>query len=114
MDPSTRELITAQQFGTAVAILALLALLGAIVFAVLGWKRPSTAMFRGALVSLAGVAVYPLWLVYNSIEDHFGLDSVAALLLNLALFAVLGVAAGLIYRQVSKTHRRDAENAEGN
>jgi len=120
MDSSTRELVDAAQVGVALAILSLVAVLATAVFAVLGWKRPSPALFRGALLSLAGMLAYPLWLVYNAIEDRFGLDSVAALLINLALFVAVGTGMGLLYRRADtmmgtesrETNRRDAEGAE--
>jgi hypothetical protein len=40
-----------------------------------------------------------MWRVYNAIEDALGLDSVAGLLANLALFVVLGIGIGLALRR---------------
>jgi len=42
---------------------------------------------RWVLGVLAGPALLVLWKIYNAIEDHYGLDSVKALLLNVAVFA---------------------------
>jgi hypothetical protein len=42
---------------------------------------------RWVLAVLAGPAVLILWKIFNGIEDHFGLDSVKGLLLNVAVFA---------------------------
>lgn len=98
----TRELVDAAQVGTALAVLSIVALcLAAVLGALLvrGGGRRSPGVARAALLAAAGVLGYPLWAVYNSIEDRLGLDSVAALLLNLALFAVVGVVVGLLVRR---------------
>ena len=50
----------------------------------------------GFLIGLLGPVNYLLWKMYNGITDRLGLDSVKNLLVNLAIFAVLGIAAGLI------------------
>jgi hypothetical protein len=59
-----------------------------------GARRPG-AWARGLLVGLLGPANWLLWRLYNGIENRYGLDSVKALLLNLAIFAALGVAIGI-------------------
>jgi len=43
------------------------------------------------IIGLSGPLLSVLWRVFNSIEDYFGLDSLIALLLNLVLFAAIGV-----------------------
>ena len=97
----TRELVDAAQVGTALAVLSSVALCLAVVLGAMllrGGGRRSPGLTRAALLAAVGVLVYPLWAGYNSIEDRLGLDSVAALLLNLALFAVVGVGVGLLAR----------------
>src|SRR6266498_1900687 len=61
-------------------------------------RRPG-ALTSGILLGLLGPANWLLWRIYNGIEDHYGLDSVRAMLLNLALFAALGLVAGLSIRR---------------
>src|SRR5437016_1931653 len=56
------------------------------------------ALVTGILIGLLGPANWLLWRIYNRIEDHYGLDSVKAMLLNLALFAALGIVVGLGFR----------------
>jgi hypothetical protein len=59
-------------------------------------RNPRSAIRnRVVLIGLLGPANWLLWRIYNGIEDRFGLDSVKALLLNLAFFAALGVALGV-------------------
>jgi drug/metabolite transporter (DMT)-like permease len=60
-------------------------------------RRPG-ALVTGILIGLLGPANWLLWHIYNRIEDHYGLDSVKAMLINLALFAALGIAVGLVFR----------------
>jgi MFS family permease len=58
---------------------------------------------------LIGVGNYALWMVYNAITDRLGLDTVKNLLVNLALFVVLGVLIGM---GVGFYQRRQARNGE--
>ena len=92
-----RELVDAGQVGAALAALSAAALLLALLFGFLARRR--RALLRGALVAGCAALAWPAWLIYNSIEDHFGLDSVAALLINLALFAAAGTLGGLLVRR---------------
>jgi drug/metabolite transporter (DMT)-like permease len=77
----------------------ILPLLGIAIGAALQFRsRRPGALVTGILIGLLGPANWLLWRIYNRIEDHYGLDSVKAMLINLALFAVLGITIGLIYR----------------
>jgi hypothetical protein len=92
------DLKAVERWFTVLAIL--LPLLGIGIGAAVQLKagRPRTPSARavaiGFLVGLIGPANWLLWHVYNAIEDHYGLDSVKAMLLNLALFVALGVLIG--------------------
>ena len=113
----TRELVDASKVGAALAVLSGVALLLALGFAITFRSRGGAVRKKGALLAGAAVLAWPLWLVYNAIEDHFGLDSVAALLLNLALFAVIGTAGGFLMRRLwpyaDEMNRQDAKSAKG-
>jgi hypothetical protein len=108
MDP-TRELVDATQVGTALAVLSVVALVLAGGLYARG-RRP------GAFLAGCAVLLFPLWLVYNGIENALGLDSVAALLINGVLFAALGTGVGLLYRRLSPeaAHHGDTETRRGN
>ena len=81
-----KEMITRPQSN--MLILGLCAI-GA-VLVLLGWKVFRSRELTGYGVIL--VLTEPLWLIYNVIEDAFGLDSIKALLINAALFIALGFA----------------------
>ena len=93
-----RELVDAGQVGIAVGVLSVLALvLGG---ALLATARGDANRKRVGLVAAALAPAWPLWLIYNAIEDRLGLESVAALLINLALFAAVGIGIGLVLRRL--------------
>ncbi len=81
-----KEMITRPQAN--MLILGLCAI--GVVVALLGWKVIRSREVTGYGVIL--VLCEPLWLMYNVIEDAFGLDSIKALLINAALFIALGLA----------------------
>ena len=73
-----------------------------------GRHRPGT-LATSFLLGLLGPANWLLWRIFNGIEDHYGLDSVKAMLINLALFAALGLGVGLALRLL----RRSGNSTEG-
>jgi hypothetical protein len=97
-DPSMHELVDPGKVGVGLAVLSTAALVAAPLLIARG-RRGWAALTRAGLIAAALIAVFPLWLVYNGIENHFGLDSVAALLLNLALFVLVGIGGGLALRR---------------
>ena len=52
---------------------------------------------RLAADGLAGPLIWLLWLAYGGICNHYGLDSVKGLGVNLALFAAVGIALGVVF-----------------
>jgi hypothetical protein len=56
-----------------------------------------TGLFWGLVVS--GPLLSGLWFVFNSIEEAFGLDSIVALSINLALFCLAGLVLGFVMRR---------------
>ena len=80
-----KEMITRPQAN--MLILGLFAI--GVVLVLLGWK-----VLRSREVTGYGMILLvsePLWLIYNAIEDAFGLDSIKALLINAALFVCVGL-----------------------
>jgi len=93
-----REIVTVEQIQSLFVVVAIAApFTGALVGAVLGRRQRGAARgaVLGGIAGLLGPANLLLWWVYNRITDRLGLDSVRNLLVNLALFAALGVVAGL-------------------
>lgn len=52
---------------------------------------------KAVLLALLGPANLALWEIYNRITDHFGLDTVRNLIINVGLFVMLGVLGGIAY-----------------
>lgn len=101
MTEDMKELITVEQVEMLFRLLAgILFVLGAVLGVVLGRHRWGVAggLWRGAAVGLVGLANYALWRIYLAITDRLGMDSVANLVVNLALFVAIGCAGGLAYR----------------
>ncbi len=60
------------------------------------WGVVTKRLARGLTVGLlVGAGNYALWTVYNAITEKLGLDTVKNLLVNLALFVLVGIVAGL-------------------
>ncbi len=98
MSPELTELLSARQVelivtGIAAGVPVLALLLGA----VLGRRTIGLGrgLLLGGLIGLLGPVAWGLWLCYSGIVGHFGLDSVKGLLLNLSLFCLVGVLAGV-------------------
>jgi len=87
-----QEIITAKQVDT---LFLALAIAGPLLGAGIGWAR-SRRTTTGLLWGLLLTANWILWRIYNAITDRLGLDTVRNLLVNLALFVVLGAIAGFL------------------
>jgi hypothetical protein len=59
---------------------------------------------RGLVGGLVGPLIWLLWRVTNAIQDRMGLDSVAALFVNFAIFIGMGLAVGIVVGRVLR-HR---------
>ena len=94
----TRELVDPDRFGVALAVLTGLGAVAAVGLA-LAARKGAPGLRKAAILAAALVSAYPLWVVYNSIEDSLGLDSVAALLINVVLFLAAGTAGGFLARR---------------
>ncbi len=102
-----QEVITAKQVD---ALFLALAVAGPLAGAGIGWwrgRRPLSGLLWGLLLT----ANWILWRVYNAITDRLGLDTVRNLLVNLALFVLLGAVAGAVIALLSR--RRGISYAAG-
>ena len=84
------ELITGQQANLLMlAVLIVAPLLG------LAWGWRGKRKRQGVILGLfVGCGNFALWTVYNKITDRLGLDTVKNLLVNLALFCLIGIVVG--------------------
>lgn len=93
-----RELVTVEQAERAIVIIAVAApIVGLVLGGVVGAirRRLGAGLLIGLLCGAAGPAALAMWRVYNAITGRYGLDSVRGLLINLALFAAVGLAVGV-------------------
>lgn len=103
-----KELITRPQANMLILGISILG----VVLALLGWKLIRSREWTGYGVILA--LIEPLWLVYNAIEDAFGLDSIKALLINAALFIALGFAGRFAWQKwVGRSFLDDDSDRDG-
>lgn len=84
-------------FVAAAIILPLGCIAGYIIFNKRFAAKPTGKVWLVA-IGVFGPLAWLLWHVYNAIENAYGLDSVRALVINLILFVLVGVAFGLILR----------------
>jgi hypothetical protein len=72
-------------------------LAGLIVGALLGAHEKCAArrIIAGVLLGAIGTLIYGLWRLYGVITNALGLDSVANLVLEIVMFAVLGAILGM-------------------
>ena len=66
-------------------------------------KNVKRGMLFGLLWGLLGVLNWLLWRTYNAITDRNGLDTVKNLVLNLALFVLVGVVIGICAARISRS-----------
>lgn len=98
--------------------LAALAILLPVAFAAVFFTMREKAFVRlnlhyWTLAGLAGPVLWIMWMVYNRIEDHYGLDSVFALLVNLVLFLIVAVLTAFASAALAKFLRRYMSAPEG-
>jgi len=100
------ELITYPQANRLmIAVLVMAPVLGLI------WGMASKRVVQGLIAGiLIGAGNLTLWHIYNAITDKLGLDTVKNLLVNLALFASVGLLVGLTWGWVVKP--KPQENAQ--
>ena len=71
---------------------------GLAIGALVGWwlRAARIGLICGVIVACIGPANYGLWKLSGAITGKLGLDSVANLLIQAAMFVILGFAAGVI------------------
>ncbi|MBU0608366.1 MAG: hypothetical protein KKI08_10810 [Armatimonadetes bacterium] len=104
-----REIVDLDQFARAVGALAIaLPVVAVLVGLIVGAARKNIVggLGKGVAIGLLGPIVYGLWLMYryniryDPETGYVGLHHVSVLLVNVAVFAVIGVLLGFAYRRV--------------
>lgn len=99
MTNPTRELISMHAINQLFMLLAwLLPLIGLVIGAGIGTARKRIRFYAGIglLIGFIGPLNWLLWRFYNGITNRMGLDTVRNLIVNLLIFAGIGLLGGLI------------------
>jgi hypothetical protein len=110
----TKEFVSAATIRTALLVIGIGGpILGAAAGLAMGIARHRIlpALLRGLGIGLLGLLCLGLWFLYNGVLGRMGFDSVAGLLLNLGLFAVVGVIVGVVVALLAGRER--APRADG-
>jgi len=103
------EIVDLKQFACVVQALAIVVPVLAVLIGLIAGaarRRLAAGLGKGVAIGLLGPIIYGLWLMYNHLIRYdpqtgtVGLHRVSVLLLNVAVFAVVGVLLGLAYRRV--------------
>lgn len=102
-----REIVTREQVETLFRVAALVGPLVGLVIGALVAKAGSSRqlVWRGLAIGLVATLNYGLWRMYLAIADRLGMDTVRNLLLNVVVFAVLGVVGGVILAVLGRRGR---------
>lgn len=96
------EWITRSQANSLMIVVLVLGVLVAVMAAFVSRQRGRDPLPMALLWGGPPILMGLLWHLYNFITDKLGLDSVANLLVNLALFVVLGVGVGFAARRFAR------------
>jgi len=98
-----KELISIQQAND---IMIVILIAGPVIGALYGWikKELIRSVVYGTVI---GFGNFALWSIYNAITNSLGLDTVKNLLVNLALFIIVGVVAGLVIGRFDRHESSD-------
>lgn len=104
-----REIVDIAQFARAIAAVAVIVpVLALLVGGIMGSRRGDLkrGLVKGAAIGALGPLVYVLWLLYSYLvrydpqTGYVGLHRVSIMLLNVAIFLVVGVVLGLVFSRI--------------
>ncbi len=109
-----REIVTREQVET---LFRVAALVGPVVGLGIGSlvaraARIRAAIWRGLAIGLLATLNYGLWRMYLVIADRLGMDTVRNLVVNIVVFAVLGVAGGVLLALLARRGRGSGAPSE--
>ena len=105
------EIITRPQADLLLNLVLAVGFVAGIAGALGAHRRKQSAVWGGLLWGGPLILVWLMWRIYNAITDRLGLNSVLNLLINAALFVIVGAACGLIWARMVP-HGETEENTE--
>ena len=110
-----KELIDESVFIGGLSLAALGLLMAGIVCALVGrLQKKSGVGFAGLAMIIAAPLLWAMWRVYDRVTQHFGLDSVKGLGVNILAFVIIGALVGLILGLVSRRNKKSEEKEAAN
>ena len=115
------EIVDLRAFAAVITWLAVaLPVAGVVIGAIAGAAKKAlvTGLWKGLALGLMGPLIYALWLLYayliryDPVTGYCGLHRVSVLLLNVVMFAVIGVALGAIYGRLFRAPAPRIEEPE--
>ncbi len=95
-----KELITEEQAVFVITLIAWLTLplglFGGWLYGLRHKANQRLYVVYGLLIGLSGPFIFLMWKLYSGLVNHYGLDSVKGLLVELLIFVLIGVALGFI------------------
>ena len=95
------EIITRPQADLLLNFVLVVGVLAAIAGALWARHRKESPLWGGLTWGGPLVLAFVSWRIYNAITDRLGLDSVLNLLVNAALFVVVGAVCGLVWARLA-------------
>lgn len=106
-----KEIIDEKTFILALATATVILVAVGVILALTGRKQQQPGrQILGVALLAAGPLIWLLWLAYNGIVQHFGLDSVKGLAVNLLLFILVGVGAGVVLGLIQRGRKLKTDN----
>ncbi len=111
-----REIVNLQQFARCLQAIAIaLPFIAVAVCVIAGVKKKhlGQSIVKGIALGLLGPLIYVLWLIYsflvryNPQTGEAGLHRVSILLINVAIFALIGVLLGFVYSRIFRPAKAD-------
>lgn len=105
------ELITQRQADVLFGVVLALGVIAAPMAAFVARRRRQSAPMAALAVGGPPVLVGLMWRVYNVVTDRLGLDTVKNLIVNAALFVLVGAICGVVWALVT-TQQQRKENGD--
>ena len=104
-----KELVTEEQVNLVLGIMAVIAPIFGLVIGII--IKKSRGILPGLTIGLSGALVFGLWRLHAFFGDRFGWTNIMSLVIQIAIFAALGVTAGVaIQKSINRNQKLPAND----